>query len=55
MALEEYGKLHLPAMTAPQISFSHSVKVKTLPILIVISYLHVLPWGKKFWHPNFNF
>ena len=25
VALEEYGKLHLPVMTAPQINFSHSV------------------------------
>lgn len=53
MALEEYGKLHLPAMTAPQISFSHSVKVKTLSILTVINY--ILPCGKKSLPPEFNF
>ena len=46
MALAEYSKLHLPVMTALQISFSHSVKVKTSPILTVINY--ILPCGQKF-------
>lgn len=46
MALAEYGKLHLPAMTAPQIRFFHSVKVTISPILTVINY--ILWCGKKF-------